>query len=442
MKLHRFILFVIPFFSVWFVLQDIAQSENITEGHRFVEEIPVIAVNLIDGREPVRKEALIDGTASDPQNPYAVMGISAAHAVAPGAIANYQLEIANYESVTRTYHLTNVLPVSLTYLPDASDGLTYDAHTRTLSWRGEIAPGHLDYLIEEAVVSLPYIDLAEYGAINLCDDFIIHGQHCDDVTVTFNLGVNGYTTHLYGQTLRQLTVSANGLILGSQLAEGALTAPVHNQNQWLPDPAGPSFVLAGLWRDVNMGDANKGSHGRWHAAIMTGLVAGHDLFYAQWHDAPQAGEPDLTARHAIAVVLDGEGGLDGHVFFIYDNVSDPAQLVAHGYTIGVEDRLGMRGSTYAYAPCCGQPRPPRGYPPVAGTTLHLRPLLFGATNDYQRILRYQVVVDARVPETIPNTAVATSSSDDPTLAYVWSTHYLNVRWQTYLPLLRGREVLP
>ena len=63
--------------------------------------------------------------------------------------------------------------------------------------------------------------------------------------------------------------------------------------------------------------------GRWHAAIITGLVADHDVFYAQWHDAPDATDLDLTARHAIAVILDG-GALSGHSFFIYDNVSDPA----------------------------------------------------------------------------------------------------------------------
>ena len=37
-------------------------------------------------------------------------------------------------------------------------------------------------------------------------------------------------------------------------------------------------------------------------------------------------------------------------FFIYDNISDPAQTVAQGYTIGIEDKLGVRGVTYAYAP--------------------------------------------------------------------------------------------
>jgi hypothetical protein len=69
-------------------------------------------------------------------------------------------------------------------------------------------------------------------------------------------------------------------------------------------------------------------------------------------------------------------------------------------------------------------------------------VLFGAANDYRRSFSYEAIVNGQVPETITNTAVATSSSDDPALASVWSTHYLYVRRQTYIPLLRFDEVIP
>ncbi|MGH2536255.1 MAG: hypothetical protein ACRDHL_02555, partial [Candidatus Promineifilaceae bacterium] len=204
----------------------------------------------------------------------------------------------------------------------------------------------------------------------------------------------------------------------------------HGHNQWLPDPAAPGFLLAGLWRDADMT-----SGGRWHAAIVIGLVEGHAVFYAQWHDAPHANDPNLTARHAIAVVLDGDGYLAGHAYFIYDNISDPAQMVAQGYSIGIEDKLGLRGATHAYAPCCDDPHPPQGYPPVAGTTLHLGPVLFGENNDYWRSFSFAATVSGQAPETIVNTATATSSSGDPVLAHAWSSHYLYVRWQTFMPVL-------
>src|SRR5690606_6557149 len=121
----------------------------------------------------------------------------------------------------------------LTYVSGSATGLTYDAATRTLSWKGELAPGQLDIVIAQTGTPLPYLDLADFGAANLCDDFIASGDNCDDVTVTFNLGVNGYSFTLYGQTLSQITLSSNGLALGAVPA-------AHDQNQWLPDPAAPS----------------------------------------------------------------------------------------------------------------------------------------------------------------------------------------------------------
>jgi len=60
-------------------------------------------------------------------------------------------------------------------------------------------------------------------------------------------------------------------------------------------------------------------------------------------------------------------------------------------------------------------------------------VLFGAANDYRRTFSYEAIVNGPVPETVVNTAVATSSSSDPALAHVWATHYLYVRQQLYLP---------
>lgn len=410
-------------------------------GQRYTETIPVIDIHDL-GSQPaalptddsVSHSQLNRGGGSDPDNPYAIIRKTGPAFMQPGGTARYEITLNNYESITRTVQLVDPLPPGLAYVPDSANGLAYDANTRTLNWQGELAPGNLDYIIEEHSPALPYLDLAAFGAVNLCDDFIADGESCDDVSVTFNLGVNGYTTNLYGEVLSQITVSSNGLILAP---DTAVSSP-HNHNQWLPDAATPGFVLAGLWRDTDMGDAET-QNGRFHAAIISGLVEGHDVFYAQWHDAPQSGDPDLTARHAIALLLNGDGSQAGHVFFIYDNISNPAQLVAQGYTIGVADKLGARGLTYAYAPCCGDGQPPQGYPPAAGTTLHLRPVLFGAENDYSRTFSYEAVVNAPVPETIASTAVVTSSSPDPALATAWSTHYLYVRWQTYLPLAIGGD---
>lgn len=447
-----FLLLVLPLPAFAFFLLDVAQGKGTSPdmivtgpGQGYTESIPVIDIGDFGYQPRQLSGEAIDhfplAGGSDPHNPYAVIYKTGPTFLSPGATARYEISLANYESVTHTYQLTDTLPPQLTYIPDSAVDLAYDPASHTLTWQGELPPGHLDYVIETNSLTLPYLDLAAFGIANLCDDFIANGEECDDVTVTFNLGVNGYTTNLYGEVLPQLTVSSNGLLLGDHTPD---TKPVETavanppgHNQWLPDAAAPDFVLAGLWRDVDLTNS-----GRFHAAIISGLVQGHDVFYAQWHDAPHAGDPDLTARHAIAVLLNGDGSLAGHAFFIYDNISDPAQTVAQGYTIGVEDKSGVRGVTYAYAPCCGAPQPPQGYPPVAGTTLHLRPVLFGATNVYRRIFSYEAIAGGRVPETIVNTAVAHSSSDNPTLASVWSTHYLYVRRQLFLPFLTVVEEAP
>jgi uncharacterized repeat protein (TIGR01451 family) len=350
----------------------------------------------------------------------------------PGSVTTYAVALSNFELTPHSYTLTNPLPQQLEYIPDsASGGLAYEPATRVLTWQGALEPGKLEYVISDNSAALPYIDLGELGAPNLCHPFLADDQPCDNVTIAFNLGINNRSATLYGMEMREVVVSSNGLILVSNAPENNPTSP---HNQWLPDNAPPGLLLAGLWRNSDMTGG-----GRWHAAIISGWASGHDVFYAQWHNAPHHDDPNLTARHAIAIVLNGSGELAGHIFYIYDNVSHPAQAISRGYTIGIEDRLGNRGVAWAYAPCCGDARPPQGHPPAPGTTLHLRPVLFGAANDYSRVFTYQARVNGVVPETIINTAYAASDTADPELAYVWDTHYLFVRRQLFLPLIVGAE---
>ena len=450
-----FFLLILPILPVIIPLPEVAAGEDgssgmiVTDiGQRYTETIPIFDVRdfghppitlpidepINETQTPAPHSQFARGGGSDPANPYAIICKTGLAYLAPGATAVYEVTLSNYESISHTFRLTDSLPAQLAYIPNLESELSYDPSTRTLSWEGDLAPGHLDYIIESGSFSLPYLDLADFGAINLCEDFIANGEACQDAAVTFNLGVNGYSTNLYDEPLSQLTVSANGLILGND-------SSANGRNQWLPDTAEPNFVIAGLWRE-----ANATQYGRWHAAILSGLVEGYDVFYTQWHNIPHANDPELTARHAIAILLNRDdslaNGLAGHIFFIYDNISDPAQLVEQGYTIGIEDKLGLRGATYAYAPCCGDTLPAQGYPPETGTTLHLRPVLFGADNPYQRTFRYEATVAGQIPETIVNTAVVSSSSANAALAEGWASHYLYVRRLTYLPFIQGEGSHP
>ena len=428
-------LLVLPV-AIWHLTQlQIVRGDTDTQSnipnHRYTETIPIYNVSnqessalTIDNWQLAIDHFPRVETAVSPTTPIQKTGPAA---LAPGDVAHYEISLANTEAVTRTFQLFDTLPPQLSLIPDSTSNLTYDGATRTLSWEGQIPPGKLDMIITESAMPLPYLDLAAFGAANLCDEFLADGEDCRNTAVTFNLGINGYHFTLYGEPLGQITVSANGILLGGEQTGEAANGRFH----WLPNGASPNYLLAGLWRDVDMSE-----NGRFHAAILTGLIDGHDVFYAQWHDAPHADDPDATARHAIALVLDGVGGMNGHAFYIYDNIADPSQTTAQGFVIGVEDKTGERGVTYAYT---GDNHPAQGGPPTAGTTLHLLPALFG--KDYTRTFTYDAIVNAQVPETVVNTAVYTSDSPDPYLAGQWSTHYLAVRHLLYLPLF-SNEVQP
>ena len=149
---------------------------------------------------------------------------------------------------------------------------------------------------------------------------------------------------LFGQQFYQLTITTDGQLFGGDTS----TTPPDGRPSWLPGAtAGIGPLLAGLWQDINFGSADIPHGGRWHAAILEGYIDGQTLFYAQWHNAPHAANPDLTSRFAIAVTLNDSDSAGGDIFFIYDNISDPDALIAEGYTIGIADRIGQRGSTFA-----------------------------------------------------------------------------------------------
>ena len=339
---------------------------------------------------------------------------TAVSVAAPGQEVAYTLALTNNNQVTQTVTLSDTLPPQLT-LVAVDDELSYDAARHTLIWQGVLPPGKLDYSLSLPVHGLPYLDLADYGLPNLCDAFVAAGESCDDQSVTFNLGAAGYSVTLYDRPAYQVVVAVDGFIALETLAPGT--------PHWLPFAAAPGLRLAGLWQDVDMT-----ASGRWHAAVLSGYIAGHDVFYAQWQNAPHAANPDLTSRFAIALVLDGEGPLAGSLFYLYDHISQPDALVAAGYTIGLQDENGQRGFTYAYA----RPEtPPRGAPPTPGTTLYWQPYGAGTVRRFE----YRALVTGSVGETAVNTAHTAWSVDAP----AWDTHYLSIRHLTYLPLVISGE---
>ncbi len=346
---------------------------------------------------------------------------TAVSTAAPGQEVVYTVTLRNSGPLTQTVTLTDVLPPQVE-LVAADSALAYNPADRTLQWTGEIPPGQLDYSLTSLPDGLPYLDLGGYGLPNLCDPFIAAGGDCDETAVTFNLGAEGYSVSLYGRRYEQIRVSANGLLFLDESPTG--------DPHWLPTTTAPGLRLAGLWQDLDLTGG-----GRWHAAILSGYLAGQEVFYAQWQDAPHAANPDLTSRFAIALTLqqNSQPAVGGEIFYLYDHISQPDALITAGYAIGLQDSAGQRGFTYAYA---GPDAPPRSFPPAPGTTLRWQPHFYGS--DYSRSFAYRVRVSGAVPETAVNTATTTWSDGRSE----WATHYLAIRHQTYLPLVAAAGDVP
>ncbi len=235
----------------------------------------------------------------------AAVSKTAVSTAAPGQEVVYTVTLRNSGPLTQTVTLTDVLPPQVE-LVAADSPLTYNPADRTLHWTGEIPPGQLDYSLTSLPDGLPYLDLGGYGLPNLCDSFIAAGGDCDETAVTFNLGAEGYSVSLYGRRYEQIQVSTNGLLFLDETPTG--------EAHWLPTATAPGLRLAGLWQDLDLTGG-----GRWHAAILSGYLAGQEVFYAQWQDAPHAANPDLTSRFAIALTVDRQGhepAVAGEIFYL------------------------------------------------------------------------------------------------------------------------------
>lgn len=343
----------------------------------------------------------------------------------PQQIVTYQIQLDNLESVTRTFQLTDTLPVGLDFVTgSATGGLAYDDANRRLTWQGEVGPGAPGYTVLE--VSAPaYLNLGETSEPpdDLCGSF----GDCDEATAVFDLGAQGESVTLFGDTVTALHVNANGFIFGPDgLPQVGCTACP----QRLPQTAVPNQLVAGLWRDVDM----SGGNGQWYAAVVTGLLvnANDAVFYANWHNAGHFGNPFLTSRHAIAIVLDGQSEPAGRIYVMVDYVSDRATLAEVGYTIGVENAAGEIGTTVAYAPCHETPcivRAPVGSVPAGGTTLRFDPAIVPGPNG--RSLTYRAQIAAPVGTVLQNEAVATSSDGLMETAVVQTL----VDYRTYFPIV-------
>ncbi|MGD8902859.1 MAG: hypothetical protein PVI67_04795, partial [Anaerolineae bacterium] len=349
------------------------------------------------------------------------------------SIVEYTLVVTNRDTVAHTYSLADTLPAGVEYVADsATGGLVYDPGTRQLTWEGEIQPGAIEYEITP-VDHIPYLNLADLGASGICETYFPDENACDDAVLSWGLGSYSYT--FYGETLTEVDQSSNSMIFGP---EGWLGTACSACNQLLPEPTEINQVLAGLWRDTFPG---LGGQGEFYGALLDQFLANPDdvVFYGNWHDVGQYDALGITSRHAIAIVMDGQSEPAGRIYYIYDDIT--GDLTENGFTVGVENKMGDMGETWAYAPCLGGsciPGDPVGSPPANGTTLRLDPVV--ASEDYIKTFTYQVQITAGAGTLLTNLAEVTSNSTDPEVASMWAMADVSVLeaspvWYLYLPAI-------
>lgn len=350
----------------------------------------------------------------------------------PGDVVEYTIELLNRDSVTNTYSLVDSLPAGVEYVDgSATGGLVYNSGTHQMMWSGDVGPGAIDYVFT-AVDPIPYVNLADLGASGICATYF--PSDCDDVVLSWGISPESYT--YYGETLDEVDQSSNSMIFGP---EGWLGSACQACNQPLPHPDEINQVLAGLWRDTRPGKPPF-AKGEFYGILLTGLLAnpGDAVFYGNWHDVGQYGALSITSRHAIAIVLDGQSEPAGRIYYIYDDIT--GDLTTNGYTVGVENKYGDRGTTWAYAPCHGgscipSPPPPVGSPPANGTTLRADPVISG--ENYRRVFTYKARVTSDQAGVLTNKVEVTSNSPDPDAQGMWASADVSIP-----PFFLHKEVFP
>ncbi len=347
----------------------------------------------------------------------------------PGQVITYQIALDNLDAITHTFSLTDTLPAGLEYVSgSATGGLVYDDAARQFTWSGPMGPGTLGYGVT-AVTSPIYINLADVGAVNFCDNVAID---CDDGVVSFDLASDylpdSYSITYYDETLTQLNVSANGFIYGPDGWSGSACSAC---TQRFPEATEVNQIIAGLWRDIDM----SGDVGKWSAAIITGTLTNpaDKVFYVNWHNAGQFGAPLTTSRNAIALILDGQSEPAGRIYYIYDDITNSSVLYNEGFSIGVENKDGTEGLIYAFAPCRSSAciaANATGALPANGTVLRLDPAIVGGSS--AKIFTYQVQVTAAARTLITNTVEAASDGPEPSLVALAD---LPVEYRAYLPVV-------
>lgn len=356
----------------------------------------------------------------------AVLGKTAVSFAEPNEIISYEITLNNLNAITQTFALTDTLPTAVSYIPNsATGGLTYNSATHQLVWEGEVGPGELGYKAEW-VPNIEYVNLGQLQ--NPPPDLCVATGDCDEGVLMLDLSNQGHSFPFFGETVDALYLHTNGFLsLGNSFAFPTCAACP----QPLPHGATPSGLIAGFWRDVDISNGD----GHIYGNLLVGLLENpaDTVFYANWQDVTQFGNPFQLSAHGVAIVLEGQSEPAGRIYFLYDYIANHALMRESGYAIGVENQDGTVGHTEAFAPCpesfCTD-GVSVGTLPTADATLRLDPAIVAGANG--KTFTYQVRVTGAPGQLISNQVTASADGLDGGLTAVADTQ---IGYRLHLPLV-------
>jgi uncharacterized repeat protein (TIGR01451 family) len=339
--------------------------------------------------------------------------------VLPGQFVTYTIHLENHDEVTNTYQITDTLPAGLTFVPGSATingvpgGLVHNSGV--LTWSGDLGPGAMDYVVTDVTGQVSYVNWADLSNTpeEICATYF--PGDCDNAPIVFPL--EGTFTY-YRDELEDIIVNSDGYLHGLDGWLGSAYLPF---NHHFPDTTELNQVIAGLWRNMDMTSAAS----ELYAGVTNEVLpSGDQTFYASWDSAPRftgfEGGPNVITSHGIALVLDGAGQTEpaGRIYFLYGTINGNLDL--YGYTVGVENKTGTQGTTYAFDQCNFQvgdpilciPHASVGSAPTSNMALRLDPVTL--SENYFVTLTYQAEVTEATPGAVlTNNVEITSDSPDP-----------------------------
>lgn len=352
----------------------------------------------------------------------------------PGDTLTYTITIpSNRTGDDLAYDIYDTLPEGVTYVPDSlrtwgSDiPATYDIENNKVSWGGVMQNFELRYEMSNNLTNPDYCKMP-ISANGLYYDLLTEESKRTTNSISgdgtsFTLGYSlGAGTEFFGEiNPYPIIFTDDGLVILYEDFESydhyGLNVP---ENQNLPDPAEPNGILSPLWWDMDIvydDEFNKGVTGiYWTGENPAWLVEFDDI--EDWY------YETLSMDFEVFAWLEPDHDIGfPDIVFAYDNVTgnwfdpDSDGTNTPDGTIGIENREGTQGYTYAY----------NNYVPKSGDIICF---------DYYEVGRDPVVITFAVtvndvlvsPENLPGRVITNTASytiDDITTATTQASFTIN-----------------